>query len=112
MVRFEGYGSCSIGHEPDRAQSLTISSTDGMRYTVKATPALDGPGGDSVITQDWAGEPAFNATTWASLDDNLYWHFKVVAPGQAEFNYAHVKSSPGVAACTKDEWSGVLTRVD
>jgi hypothetical protein len=107
-------GSCGGTDFPDRPQSLTISSSDGVSYTVKATPALDGYGPGLGLTDTqlvWTGEPAFALSLTASTSEFWSWRFNVTAPSEAYLYFSHAKTGiAGPSSC--ESWAGTLTRSD
>jgi hypothetical protein len=95
-------------------QTVTITSSDGDTFTVKATPgitfpyvALGSTGPTDETTLHWTGEPAFTVSK-QDLRWTYYWQFKVVAPGQAEVFSQYSSLMNGVVGYF--QCKGTLTR--
>jgi hypothetical protein len=98
-------------------QTLFISSSDGVSFTVRATPEIGFPanmiGNDAASLGDentlqWSGEPAFSLSK-VDLRWSYSWQFKRVAPGQAQVTSSFRSLYNGVAGF--HDCSGTLNRI-
>lgn len=116
-LKYDPSNGCGPAALADQPTSFTVSSADGVAYTVTATPAIV-PGIGEVDANhawaQWSGEwverPTQVAQVWLGFRENKLWYFTQVAPDRAEVTYAHVIQQYGVASCVSEIWAGEFTR--
>jgi hypothetical protein len=92
-------------------QSLTISSKDGVTYTVAASPAYSPDGIEGTLV--WTGEPAFTINHPVAVNSIVTWQFKLIGPGQAEVTRTMWNFGSGIPVAGHEApWKGTFTRIE